>query len=642
MASIFLSYSREDRKRAEQVAQGLGAAGHKVWWDRHIHAGSRFSKEIDAALRSADLVMVLWSKSSVDSAWVHDEAAAGRDSGRLVPVLIESVQPPLGFRQYQAVDLSGRRGKNDAAVGGLVAAVAERLGAAAPAPSLEKRRFGWLQSWRIRIAVITFLLLIVGGVWWLSSPRANPQSLVVAATDPASESIAKEIAANLASFKLGPLADLEVLAARGSRAQYKAEVALTRAGPQSELHLSFGPRTAPALWTAKLNGSTAQESDLRLHATQQLGSVVACAIDPKITSARLSDKLLRHYLNGCARMASFSDGLDPVAIENFRQITLELPKFAPAWGQLELAQYRALISAPGPLKRDFAFQARGAWEQAMALDPAMPQNFIVDAFVYREDSSYVARALGIIDKGLKLNPDNPLLLSARADMLTSVGRLKDASKSANEAMWGDPLSPYLLGNQVMLLVYTGQVRQAEQELISAERKWPGASAVQALRWGFELRYGDPTRALRLLRARKGVSLDLQSEASRWTLYLEARADPTPARMEAALNAYRAEFRKDPGNPIQFIQALATFGRNDEVFEVLSRPETIESMPGNSDLLFRPYFAGVRADPRFMDLTNRLGLLAYWRKTNAWPDFCSDPKLPYNCRKEAAKYPDPAS
>lgn len=22
---------------------------------------------------------------------------------------------------------------------------------------------------------------------------------------------------------------------------------------------------------------------------------------------------------------------------------------------------------------------------------------------------------------------------------------------------------------------------------------------------------------------------------------------------------------------------------------------------------------------------------------AWPDFCSDPMLPYNCKKEAAKY-----
>ena len=162
--------------------------------------------------------------------------------------------------------------------------------------------------------------------------------------------------------------------------------------------------------------------------------------------------------------------------------------------------------------------------------------------------------------------------------------------------------------------------------------------MQELRWGFDLRYGDPNHALQLLRARKGVPRYLEPEIPRLKLYLEARADPAPARVEAALNAYRTEFRKDPANALQYIQALATFGRNDEVFEVLSRPETIDVMAGNWDLLFRPYFAGVRADPRFIDLANRIGLLAYWRKANIWPDFCSDPQLSYDCRKEAAKYP----
>ena len=77
MASIFLSYSREDAARADRIAHALEAAGHNVWWDRRIGAGSRFSKEIDAALKNADLVVVLWSRVSVESAWVQDEAADG-------------------------------------------------------------------------------------------------------------------------------------------------------------------------------------------------------------------------------------------------------------------------------------------------------------------------------------------------------------------------------------------------------------------------------------------------------------------------------------------------------------------------------------------------------------------------------------
>ena len=57
---------------------------------------------------------MLWSAQSVQSAWVRDEAAAGRDSGRLVPVMIDETDPPLGFRQFQSIDLSRwkKRGKS--------------------------------------------------------------------------------------------------------------------------------------------------------------------------------------------------------------------------------------------------------------------------------------------------------------------------------------------------------------------------------------------------------------------------------------------------------------------------------------------------------------------------------------------------
>ena len=101
MARIFLSYAREDADSARQLANAVGGAGHEVWWDEHIHGGSRFTSAIDQALKNAEAVIVLWSPASVESAWVQDEAAEGRDSGRLVPVLIGDTKPPLGFRQFQ-------------------------------------------------------------------------------------------------------------------------------------------------------------------------------------------------------------------------------------------------------------------------------------------------------------------------------------------------------------------------------------------------------------------------------------------------------------------------------------------------------------------------------------------------------------
>jgi adenylate cyclase len=110
VSQIFLSYARDDVDAARQLAEGIAHAGHDVWWDRHLHGGSRFATEIDRALKSAEAVVVLWSEASVDSAWVQDEAAEGRDSGRLVPVAIDSVKPPLGFRQFHTIDLGSWNG----------------------------------------------------------------------------------------------------------------------------------------------------------------------------------------------------------------------------------------------------------------------------------------------------------------------------------------------------------------------------------------------------------------------------------------------------------------------------------------------------------------------------------------------------
>ena len=124
MTKVFLSYDREDLNAARKIAGALERSGHSVWWDRHIRGGAEFSAEIDQALEDAQAVVVLWSQRSIKSPWVRDEAAAGRDSGRLLPVRIDHCTPPLGFRQYQTIDGRGAAGLHeiDAAVRALTGA----------------------------------------------------------------------------------------------------------------------------------------------------------------------------------------------------------------------------------------------------------------------------------------------------------------------------------------------------------------------------------------------------------------------------------------------------------------------------------------------------------------------------------------
>jgi TPR repeat protein len=106
MADIFVSYARDDRAKVEQLAKALEARGFEVWWDPELLPGQTYAQKIQEVLQTCKAVLVVWSKTSAARPWVLDEAAVGRDRGVLVPVLIEPVDAPLGFRQLQAEDLS--------------------------------------------------------------------------------------------------------------------------------------------------------------------------------------------------------------------------------------------------------------------------------------------------------------------------------------------------------------------------------------------------------------------------------------------------------------------------------------------------------------------------------------------------------
>src|SRR5262245_45440410 len=106
MADIFISYAREDRERVLPLADALSAHGWSVWWDREIQAGKAFDEVIASALADARCVVVVWSRQSVASNWVRDEAEEGRRRGILIPVLFDETHPPLGFGRIQFVDLS--------------------------------------------------------------------------------------------------------------------------------------------------------------------------------------------------------------------------------------------------------------------------------------------------------------------------------------------------------------------------------------------------------------------------------------------------------------------------------------------------------------------------------------------------------
>lgn len=113
MADVFLSYAREDAARAEQVANGLIAAGVEVFWDNEIPPGTTWADYIEQKLTQCKALIVLWSEHSTKSQWVREEARMGRDKGVLIPVMIDNSQPPFGFGEVQAANLATWNGEAD-------------------------------------------------------------------------------------------------------------------------------------------------------------------------------------------------------------------------------------------------------------------------------------------------------------------------------------------------------------------------------------------------------------------------------------------------------------------------------------------------------------------------------------------------
>ena len=134
---VFLSYSRADKARAVELAGALQGAGLDVWWDTLIEGGAEFAKTIEAAINTSDAVVVAWSQASVASDWVLDEAAKGRELHKLVPVSLDGTEPPMGFRRYHSIDLSGWRGDAGAAeINAIVRGVAALPGRGSPSHSI--------------------------------------------------------------------------------------------------------------------------------------------------------------------------------------------------------------------------------------------------------------------------------------------------------------------------------------------------------------------------------------------------------------------------------------------------------------------------------------------------------------------------
>lgn len=107
---VFLSYSRQDASAAERLKHDLSMRGVNIWSDTDLRAGDPWDRVLSSALERAEVVLVLISRSSIESNWVTSEwQSALARSKRVIPVLVEGARYsdlPPGLSHIQAANLN--------------------------------------------------------------------------------------------------------------------------------------------------------------------------------------------------------------------------------------------------------------------------------------------------------------------------------------------------------------------------------------------------------------------------------------------------------------------------------------------------------------------------------------------------------
>jgi TIR domain len=111
MSDIFISYARQDQMLAKELAQYLQSLGFPVWWDTELLGSDDFNDVIHTELSKARAVVVIWSETSVKSAFVRDEARFALQKGKLVATKgprLDVQRIPFGFQGQHTEDIANR------------------------------------------------------------------------------------------------------------------------------------------------------------------------------------------------------------------------------------------------------------------------------------------------------------------------------------------------------------------------------------------------------------------------------------------------------------------------------------------------------------------------------------------------------
>ncbi len=92
---VFISYSSHDLERVQYVQRALQSNGVHIFIAEYsVPAGTPLTPAIVQAIKQCDLFILLWSRSSQVSPWVHEEIGMARVQEKpIIPLVLDDAIP---------------------------------------------------------------------------------------------------------------------------------------------------------------------------------------------------------------------------------------------------------------------------------------------------------------------------------------------------------------------------------------------------------------------------------------------------------------------------------------------------------------------------------------------------------------------
>jgi len=596
VARIFLSYAREDVDSAKRLAEAVAHAGHEVWWDRHLHGGSRFTNEIDRALKDAEVVVVIWTEASVKSAWVQDEAAEGRDTERLVPVSIDGSRAPLGFRQFHTVEFGAwDRDGDSRQLDELLDAIAKIAGSASAATA--SKSTSAQQSPGMSICVLPFVNMSGDPEQEYFSDGITEDII----TDLSQVSALLVIARNTAFTFKGKVMDVKDVA-RALDVTHVLEGSVRKAGDRVRITAQLiHAATDTHLWAETYDRDLRDILNLQRELARQVSRNIRINVQPAdgerfVNDVRVDPKAHDLYLRGRFfwNRRTRSDLLK--ASEYFQQSIDVDPMYAQAYAGLadsqnELVGFGNIRSADGIPK------AKAAALRAIELDERLAEPHTALAYSYAANWEW-AEAQKEFQRALDLNPGYVIGLYQYGFILSLMGHPEQAIPLIEQAVASDPLSSIVLYRAGRVYYHARQYDKASELFQRILELNPND---QLGLFGLGLVYraqGKFDQAIPYLEKQ-----DLEGGFD-VAAALAAGGKIAAARRKLAEEMRRHRDTRDYIRPGWAAEAFVSLGEKDESLRWLERGYK-ERDAWLGLLKVWPPFDPLRSDPRFQDLLRRM-------------------------------------